>query len=313
MWVRTELIDCPLCGNKGFDEIAVRADDLHIVKCKNCSLVFLNPRPVLEDIGKLYEQDYYSDRVCGEMSFKGLPASVVNVRYYKPYAFDILTEKVELNGRRTLDIGCSFGKWVYWMAKAGAKAVGIDLAEGCIKWGKKNLNLDLRQCAITDIDEPDNSFDVITMIDLIEHVAELGGFMKNLMKLLKPGGLVFVQTPNFESYYKYRQNWLFLHFGLEHILYFDTAVLDKLFMKYGMLPFGQTCVLDTIPCDKQGFIKQQRGLKRRLASFLLQLPPFCDFIHRDLSRLFASQYAYKYDTSRQSGAIIIGCYKKKSR
>jgi 2-polyprenyl-3-methyl-5-hydroxy-6-metoxy-1,4-benzoquinol methylase len=312
MWIKTERIDCPLCGDKRFDEIAVRADNLHIVKCKNCSLAFLNPRPILEDIGKLYERDYYSDKAFGEMSFKGLPASVANIRYYKPYAFDILTEKVELKGRRTLDIGCSFGKWVYWMAKYGEKTVGIDLAGECIRWGKKNLNLDLRQCSIADIDEPDNSFDVITMIDLIEHIAELDGFMKNLVRLLKPGGLAFVQTPNFESYYKYHQRWLFLHFGMEHMLYFDTAALDRLFMEYGMPPFGQTCVLDTIAGDREDFIRQQKGLKRKLASYLLQLPAFCDFIHRGLSGLFASQYAYKYDTSRQSGVILIGCYRKKN-
>jgi SAM-dependent methyltransferase len=247
------------------------------------------------------------------MSFKGFPASVANVKYYKPYAFDILTGKVELNGKRTLDIGCSYGKWVYWMSKYGAKATGIDLAGGCIKWGKKKLNLDLRQCSISDIDEPSGLFDVVTMIDLIEHIADLGSFMKSLFRLVKPGGVVFVQTPNFESYYKYHQNWLFLHFGLEHLLYFDTAALDKLFAMYGMLPCRDTSVLHTIPCDKGSFIRHQKSLKRKLASYLLQLPPFCDFIHRGLSGLFASRYAYKYDTSRQSGAIIIGCYKKKSR
>jgi SAM-dependent methyltransferase len=313
MWVRTELIDCPLCSSREFDEVAVRSDNLHIVKCKSCNLGFLNPCPVPQDIGKLYECDYHSGLGCKEMSYRGFAALIANVKYYKPYAFDILTEKVELNGKRTLDIGCSYGKWVYWMSKYGAKATGIDLAGECIKWGKKNLNLDLRQCSISDIDEPSGSFDVVTMIDLIEHIADLGSFMKNLVRLLKPGGLVFVQTPNFESYYKYRRDWLFLHFGLEHLLYFDTATLDKLFAMYGMMPCRETCVLETIPCDKKGFVKQQRGLKRRLASCLLRLPPFCDFVHRGLSDLFASRYTYKYDTSRQSGAIIIGCYKKKSR
>jgi 2-polyprenyl-3-methyl-5-hydroxy-6-metoxy-1,4-benzoquinol methylase len=310
MWLKTEQIDCPLCGGKEFDEVVIRSDGFHIVRCGSCNLNFLNPRPVPEDIGKLYRSDYYSNKVCREMAFSGFEASVSNIKYYKPYGFDMLAEQVSLEGKRALDIGCSYGKWVYWMSNAGAEAVGIDLAEQCVRWGKEKLGLDLRQGSISDINEPDSSFDVITMIDLIEHIADIRGFMDNLVRLVRRGGIVFVQTPNFECYYKYRQDWLFLHSGLEHLLYFDTAALDRLFSGYGLSACRDTAVLQTIPCDKQSFLRSCRGLKRKLSAYLLRLPPFCDFVHRCLSVLFAGRCAYKYDTSRKSGAIIIGCYKK---
>ena len=310
MWVKTELIDCPLCGSKEFDEVAVRCDNLHIVKCKSCNLAFLNPRPTSDEIWKLYEKDYYSSQTCGETSFKGMPASAANVRNYKPYGFDMLKGLVSLNGKRALDIGCSYGKWVYWMSKYGARAVGIDLAQQCVEWGRQNLELDLRQKDLLSLDEPDESFDIITMIDLIEHVTDLDGFMENLARLVKPEGVVFVQTPNFESYYKWRQDWRFLYFSLEHILYFDTATLGKLFADYGFLPCKDTVVLHTIPADRDGFIRQQKGFKRKLASYLLGLPRCCDFIHRGLSRFLAKEQTYNYDSTRQQGAVIIGCYKK---
>jgi 2-polyprenyl-3-methyl-5-hydroxy-6-metoxy-1,4-benzoquinol methylase len=312
MWIKTENINCPICDSKEYEQLAVRTDGLNIVQCKKCGLGYLNPRPLEQELYKLYEKDYYSDQLDERIIYKGLAPSIHKIKYYKPYTIDILTSTISLKNKRALDIGCSHGKWVYWMQKFGANAIGIDLGQQCVEWGRDNMGLDLRQKEMSSLDEPDESFEQITMIDLIEHVSDIRNFMESLTRKLKPGGVVFVQTPNLESYYKWQKQWLFLDFGLEHLLYFSAATLDKLFAAYGMLPCKQTFVLDTIPCDIKGSLKDQKGFKRKLASYLLHLPRCFEFVHKGLSALLASEYKYKYDTERKSGAILVGCYVKSS-
>ncbi|HDY88948.1 MAG TPA: methyltransferase domain-containing protein [bacterium] len=309
---KVEQIICPSCKEVKFDEIIERCDGLKIVRCLSCGLAYLNPRPVPEEIYKLYEEGYYTGKIDKEIGYAGHSGSIHEIKYYCPYGFDILLEETKLNNKRVLDIGCSFGKFVYWMRKAGANAVGIDISEESTAWGRKKLSLDLRKETLESLDEQDSSFDVITMIDIIEHIVDLDGFMSKLSSLIKPGGLVFVQTPNFESYEKWHKQWRYLYTGLEHILFFDSTSIDKIFAKYDMFPSRETSVFCTIACDKDTYFKNRGSIKNKLRSILLRLPDCFSFVHLLLSKFFISKHVYRCDTIGKNGAIIIGCYRKKN-
>ena len=212
-----------------------------------------------------------------------------------------------------MDVGCAFGQWVYWMRKAGAKSLGIDIAIQGVEFGRKKLGLDLRKATLESLEEPDNTFDVIVMTDLIEHIANLHSFMSHLTALLKPNGLVFVQTPNWESYWKWSSQWQYLNFGLEHLLYFDVNSLDNLFGRYGMLPTRKTSVMQTIPCDTRTYIKTRKSIRFKLRSFLTRLPECCNVVHLLCAKLLRRRgRVYIYDDSRQKGALILGCYRKQA-
>ena len=308
---RLQKIQCPLCKSPKFTHIVTRVDKLDIVHCQECELAYVNPRPISEDITKMYEEDYYTGSDDKSFGYSNRIPSAVNIKYIPPYGWELLVEETSLANMRTLDIGCAFGHWVYWKSKAGARATGIDLAPDGIKWGRGKLNLDLRQTTLELLNEPDESFDVITVIDLIEHVLDLESFMNQVVSLLKPGGLVFVQTPNFGTYKKWKNRCIHLKISLEHMLYFEIASLDKLFGKYGMQPSRKTQVLRTIPCDIESYLMNRKKVSRGLKSQIRKIPGV-DFIRLVRLKLQKPIHVYRYDESGQNGAAIIGCYRKEA-
>lgn len=304
-----ERIPCPQCNATDFVHVATRVDGLDIVRCQKCKLAHINPRPKAERIAKMYEEGYYRGSHDKNIGYSDYSGSAASIKCYRPYGWELLLEKTPLSNMRTLDIGCAFGKWVYWMRKVGAKATGIDLSPEGVNFGREKLGLDLRQTALESLDEPEESFDVITMIDLIEHIVDLDSFMTRLASLLKPSGSVFVQTPNFGSYQTWGDRWRYLRFGLEHLLYFETETLDNLFAKYNMFPSGKTHVLVTIPCDSDSFSKLHKEARSGLRNFVRRLPG-SDVIRLIRSKLCRFDRVYEYDDTEREGATIIGYYRK---
>jgi 2-polyprenyl-3-methyl-5-hydroxy-6-metoxy-1,4-benzoquinol methylase len=302
-------IVCPLCGYLEFTNVAVRFDKLNIVRCKRCKVAYVNPRPTAEDIAKMYKENYYIGGEDTAIGYGNYFPSVVNIKCYPPYGWELLLEETSLANKRTLDIGCAFGHWVYWMTKEGAKATGIDLAPEAIKWGRGKFGLDMRQSTLESLEEPKESFDVITMFDLIEHIIELEKFMTDLVSFLKPGGLVFVQTPNFGSYQTWGERSIHMRFSLEHMLYFEVASLDQLFSKYGMLPTRETRVLYNIPCNVESYVNVRKAECGRFGARIRQLHSF-EFLRLVRSKLLRFKHVYRYDESKQEGSTIIGSYSK---
>lgn len=309
MTLKLETIVCPLCKSPQFDHVATRFDKLDIVRCRQCNLAYINPRPTAEEIAKMYEESYYAgsaDRAVGYVHHR---PSALSIRYCAPYSWKLLLEETSLVNMRALDIGCAFGQWVYWMSKSGAKALGIDITAEGVNWGREKLGLDLRQATLESLDEPQESFDVITMVDLIEHIAELDSFMNRLTSLLKPGGLVFVQTPNFGTYQTWGDRCSFLRYSLDHLLYFDIASLDNLFAKYNMFPTRETLVLCTIPCDVTVYLELCKATSR-FKSWIRRHRVF-DFPRLIRAKLLKGKNVYRYDESGLEGSIMVGSYRKR--
>lgn len=306
---KLETIVCPLCKSPQFNHVATRFDKFDIVRCQECKLAYLNPPPTPEQTAKMYEDGYYCGSIKKSVGYSNYSLNTASIKLNPPYAWELLLAETPLSNKRALDIGCACGQWVYWMMKEGAKATGIDLASEGVKLGRDKLGLDLRQTRLEWLDEPKESFDVITMVDFIEHIIDLDNLMTNLASLLKPGGLVFVQTPNFESYQRWGDKSIHLRFSLEHVLYFEAATLDKLFTQYGMIPTRKTRVLSAIPCDVKSFLKMREVGRSTLSSWFHHIPGFY-FVHLIRSKFFEVKQAYRYDESRLEGSVIIGSYMK---
>lgn len=308
--LQLETVDCPLCAGKEFGDVVRRADGLSIVRCGACGLAFLNPRPVAEEISRLYEHDYYDGETGRGVGYSAYSRSASVMKSYPPYMWNLLQQEAPIRpGWRTLDIGCAFGHMVYWMSKAGARATGIDLSSEGVTWGRKKLGLDLRQTTLEALEEPDGSFDLVTMIDLIEHVPDLSAFMARLKALLKPGGVAFVQTPNFESFQTWGQRHVFLRFSLEHLLYFEAATLSELFRRSGMVPVREPRVLLTIPCDAEAFAAQAQASRAEARSWRHRLPGV-GLLRWIKARLAPPGRVYRFDETRRRGACLVGVYRK---
>ena len=119
-----------------------------------------------------------------------------------PVRARFVAERVTLTGARVLDVGCGGGLLCEALARAGARVTGIDLAPGMIEVARlhalgEGLDIDYRVVAAEEVlaAEP-GGFDVITCMEMLEHVPSPARMAATLAGLVGPGGAVFISTIN---------------------------------------------------------------------------------------------------------------------
>jgi 2-polyprenyl-6-hydroxyphenyl methylase / 3-demethylubiquinone-9 3-methyltransferase len=106
--------------------------------------------------------------------------------------------RTPLAGKRTLDVGCGAGLLTEPLTRLGARATGVDAAPELIVAAREHaaamgLDIDYRE---RTVEETEGQFDLVTAMEVVEHVADPGAFLKALAKRLAPGGLLILSTPN---------------------------------------------------------------------------------------------------------------------
>jgi 2-polyprenyl-6-hydroxyphenyl methylase/3-demethylubiquinone-9 3-methyltransferase len=111
------------------------------------------------------------------------------------------TARVPLAGRSALDIGCGGGLLAEPLARLGASVTAIDAAPEAIAVAQahaaaQGLTIDYRAAPAEALAAAGERFDLLTAMEVIEHVADLGAFVAALAALIAPGGLAILSTPN---------------------------------------------------------------------------------------------------------------------
>jgi 2-polyprenyl-6-hydroxyphenyl methylase / 3-demethylubiquinone-9 3-methyltransferase len=109
-----------------------------------------------------------------------------------------------LEGKSALDVGCGAGLLTEPLARMGAKVTGVDPSPELIAAARdhavgQGLEIDYRAADVMDVEGP---FDLVTSLEVVEHVADPAAFVKALAKRLAPGGLMILSTPNQTSWSK---------------------------------------------------------------------------------------------------------------
>ena len=103
-----------------------------------------------------------------------------------------------------LDDGCGSGYGSYYLAANGAKeVVGIDVAADAVEYAKTRYiheNLEFVQMNSTELSFGDESFDVVTSFQVIEHIEDADKFLQQMPRVLKSGGIALISTPNKQTY-----------------------------------------------------------------------------------------------------------------
>jgi len=139
-----------------------------------------------------------------------------------------INKKVEEKGRM-LDVGSALGDSLIEAKKLGWKNVyGVELSEFAAK-ESQNRGLNIKTGTLREAKYPSNYFDVVTLQDVIEHVKDPTLEMKEIYRILKPGGYVFLVTPDIGGLWFKLLGSLWYHFKPgEHIMYFSQSTLGRI-------------------------------------------------------------------------------------
>ena len=136
-----------------------------------------------------------------------------------PLRLDWIEALAPLAGKTVLDVGCGGGILAEAMAAHGARVTGIDLGEAPLAVARLHLKesgqqVDYRKIAAEDLArEQPGAFDVVTCMEMLEHVPDPASTVAACAQLVKPGGQVFISTLN-----RNPKSWLFAIVGAEYIL-----------------------------------------------------------------------------------------------
>ncbi len=192
-----------------------------IVKCNNCSLAYVNPRVKAEKIIDGYSQG--SDEAFVSQ-IKGREAtSLAGIKYI---------EKFSKPGK-ILDIGTAGGTFLAVAKKRGWQVSGVEPNKWLCDFSQRHYGIYIQPGTIEDLKYPDGHFDVITMWDVIEHVPNPTEVLQKCHRLLKPGGFIYLNYPDYNSYAArlMRGKWIFLL--SVHIYYFTRLTIKKMLEKTG--------------------------------------------------------------------------------
>lgn len=202
---------CPWCGCSNttsyiqLKDYFLSQEDFEIFECPACHLLFTDPRPSGPAADKYYQSENY---LSHQENKKGLVP-----RIYEFVKSFNLRNKVHLASEglspgHVLDIGCGVGDFLVSMKKAGWTVMGIEPSSQAREIANQRLGF----YPLTPADYsqlPDQSFELITMWHVLEHVDDLSFQLQQLQRLLKPGGRLLLALPNFTSFdaQHYGQYW----------------------------------------------------------------------------------------------------------
>ena len=136
-----------------------------------------------------------------------------------PLRLEFIAERAPLEGRKALDVGCGGGLLSEGLAARGADVTGIDLADGALDVARlhlleSGLRVDYRAISAEALAaESPESYDVVTCMELLEHVPDPASLVAACARLVRPGGRVFFSTLN-----RHPKAYLFAILGAEYVL-----------------------------------------------------------------------------------------------
>jgi 2-polyprenyl-3-methyl-5-hydroxy-6-metoxy-1,4-benzoquinol methylase len=208
MTVRTESVACNQCGSRDADivgrgtdrEYYSSADVFAVARCRNCGLIYLNPRPASDELPRIYPPSYHSyimdEAVGSKGSFITRMRQKAGARRFAP----VMRHVTALPQIDLLDVGCGNG-WLLHVIRSldpdRIRTFGVEISEPVCETARK-LGHTVYCGRFEDVDL-DRSFDIINLTHVIEHVSDPRLVARKAQQALKPGGLLVLETPNIGS------------------------------------------------------------------------------------------------------------------
>jgi len=229
---------CPFCGTDNRSAL-IRPDKLPVAFCTSCGCWYVAELPSVLEIKKLYDGYYYTHRPT-DLSEKSVPQMLENARAASKDDWQLQTlSKLlgGLGGKRILDVGCGYGRFLLMARSAGADVVGCDLSPEACEFANNRLGITVHQSELSSCMTSVGDVDAVVMRDLIEHPVEPLIDIQAACTVLKTGGLLLLHTPNggeAGTDVETAKKWVGFRVDLEHLQYVSPRTVNWLSRKLDM-------------------------------------------------------------------------------
>jgi 2-polyprenyl-3-methyl-5-hydroxy-6-metoxy-1,4-benzoquinol methylase len=244
-----------------------RCPGCHFTRIPDGVMTTESGQSIYED-ASVFTQDWHASYYLDDSNLASFRLKLNWIKEYIP------------DGRLLLDSGANFGHFLF-LASQSYGASGFDISHIAVAWSQKNLNVHNRVASIYDISHLfDEHFDVVTCWDTLEHLEKPLEALQQLFIVLKPGGYLFLSTPDMGSLLARLMGryWHYLN-SVEHIALFTRnnikRALDKSgfdvieFRTFGHYYRGSYIVNQLYYIHQKGFLKTLAQMGQRMPSFIL--------------------------------------------
>ena len=218
---------CPVCGKKDRYQKIYEIDEGKQIAICACGLQAILPPPTREGIQKIYGEEYYD--IYGMDHFQD--AFNLKLKTCKRLINEVNRLILSSGNPYHLDIGCAFGYMIEVAKSAGYDSQGIEIspaADVAVKLGYK-----VEKSTLEDAAFPEETFNLITAVDVLEHIPEPRKWLQECKRILKKGGVLLLVTPDCSSLTArvLRDRWP--HYKVEHLYYYSPRTLKRLLISIG--------------------------------------------------------------------------------
>jgi SAM-dependent methyltransferase len=230
---------CALCGSgdaetaaTGFDfEYDTAPNEFRFVRCRACDHLYLSPRPVAGDLAVIYPSNYYA------FAGPGNPLVARLRQRWEGGKVRLYREQLGEGPRRLLDVGCGNGRFLSLLRDFGPpewELVGIELDEAAVAQCRAR-GFEAHAVRVEDLPASEGTFDAVIMLQLIEHVEDPVAICRSVHRLLRPGGVFIIETPNLGGldYRLFQGRWWGHYHFPRHWNLFSTASLTRMLVRAG--------------------------------------------------------------------------------
>ena len=234
-----ESVICDFCGADDYTK-RYEKRGFWMVQCNKCGLVYTNPRLKQEKIAALYDADYFQGH--------GFDKSVDYVKDVKEHVkkddftledwdcdniLSLLPSSTNPKNFKLLEIGCGTGVFLDKAKKHGFDCYGLELSEYAANF-VRNMRIPVETKSIEDANYPANSFDVVVMREVIEHLPHPLESLQTIHSWLKPGGVLFMATGNYDCPERMLRKSDWFYFMPEgHLNIFSNRTMRNYLQKVG--------------------------------------------------------------------------------
>jgi 2-polyprenyl-3-methyl-5-hydroxy-6-metoxy-1,4-benzoquinol methylase len=255
---------CPLCGGTDRKLLSTR-DQWEIVECTRCSMVFIGAELAYEEQAKNHD---WLDEHKKELSRRRekQPFMLFLSRCLRPFRPDtngrMLTQTLRWARKGSLvDFGCGEGGFLV-LALPHFDVMGIELSPQGAHASRQKISAGrIFEGPVTEVAErvlATESFDVVTQFGYIEHEWHPLAGLRAAWRVLRPGGITVIKTPNFASWNRHirGENWCGYHIPA-HCNYFTPHTLAEMLRKAGFEPLPRP-LLDRLPTSDSLWMAARR-------------------------------------------------------
>lgn len=306
---RLKYINCNICGSDRYDVLQGYAErvwikpPLHLVRCLQCGLAYLNPQPDFSELSQYYSQVFpfvSAKGACTATSFNrlvghqaaieprelgnqhkreagsGEKARLTHIEDYKP------------SRGRLLDIGCADGAFLAYTGGLGWKPYGVELSATLASIAQREGKLDVFNGTVEDAGFPEAFFDVVHVNHVLEHLSDPHATLVEIRRILRPDGLLYLGLPNeidtFDNAFGIRHLLSLVHPQIrpsDHLFFFTPNTIRMLLHKAGFI------ILET-----RVWSSHDKGWRRRFwckSNLLTAYAKICNWFRKgDLMEIYAS-------------------------